>query len=68
MDKIYLVCRECDDTYYAGHPTKLAFFDKKIAEEFINSMTELDDIWQPYYIFEVQLASNLKQGREIFGL
>ena len=33
--KCWIVCRTCDDPYYAGHPIGVVFTDKAKAESFI---------------------------------
>lgn len=53
---IYLIVRECDDTYYPPHPTKVAFVSKVKAEEYIEKKHAEDEYGTEIYsIREVEL-------------
>jgi len=44
--KVWIVCRPCDDPYYAGHPTGLVFTDKEKAEAHLKDKNgEPDDTY-----------------------
>jgi len=47
--KIWIVCRPCDDPYYAGHATGVVFADKKKADAYIKEKNgapeETNEYW-----------------------
>lgn len=53
---IYLIVRDCDDSYYPPHPTKVAFVSKVKAEEYVKTKNDEDEMGFNYYsIREVEL-------------
>lgn len=62
---IYLVCETCADTYYAGHPTKVAFNNRSLAEEFIKSKMA-DDDFADFYIKEIVLVDTIDAANNFF--
>lgn len=57
--KIYLICIPCNDSYYQGHPTKVAFTTKEAADKHIAQTNSMDDeeFGTNSYIQEVILYS-----------
>jgi len=55
-DSIFLICRECDDSYYPGHPDGIAFESREIALKFLDDNYP-DDLWNHHghYITEIKL-------------
>ena len=33
--KCWIVCEECDDPYYEGHPTGMVFLSEALAKEYV---------------------------------
>lgn len=36
--KVWIVCEECDDNYYAPHPTGVVFSNEDKAKDYINEI------------------------------
>jgi len=53
---IYLICRECDDSWYPGHPDGIAFETEEMAKKYLDDLYP-DDLynWQGHYITEIKL-------------
>ena len=59
--KIYVICEPCDDSYYPGHPTGVAFYDKEQAKAYCDAKSggnpEDDSHYYDYayYFHEVEV-------------
>jgi hypothetical protein len=56
---IYLICRECDDSWYPGHPDGIAFETEEMAKKYIEDNYPNNDEDLEYqsghYITEIKL-------------
>jgi hypothetical protein len=56
---IYLICRECSDSYYPGHPDGIAFETEEMAKKYIEDNypdNELDSEYQiGHYVTKIKL-------------
>jgi hypothetical protein len=43
--KCWIVCEECEDPFYEGHPTGIVFLDEAQAEEYIKSHGRLHSLY-----------------------
>lgn len=59
---VYLVTQTCSDTYYADHPTKVAFITREMAKEFIESKDDFE--WPSYNIFELNIVDSIEAAEK----
>ena len=68
--KVYVICEPCDDRYYPGHPTDIAFFDEVEAKSYCLEKspgypdTDPNYYDYAYYYREVNVISNVVLQKE----
>jgi hypothetical protein len=53
---VYLITNECSDSYYPEHPTRIAFFTRRDAAEFLKTID--DEESQYYSIKEIEVVTD----------